>query len=156
MFFIDSNDRQRLDEVIPKLNQFNSQVVNEIAVTLREDELKGIPLLILANKQDIRTCMSVSEIKSHIDKINITDRPVYVIGTTATTGEGLYEGLDWLSDQIKNNKQPEIKPPEPKQDDQKTLLEKWLEVFPRWEGMSYIRSKTNPMMNLSTNLLHIS
>ena len=91
--------------------------------------------------------MSVSEIKSHVDKLNITDRQVLVIGTVATTGEGLYEGLDWLSDQIRHTKRPEMKQPEPKQDDQKTLLEKWLEVFPRYKSMSHIRSRTNLMRN---------
>lgn len=41
--------------------------------------------------------MSVSDITAALELQTLGGRKWFVSGTCATTGEGLYEGLDWLS-----------------------------------------------------------
>jgi hypothetical protein len=47
MFVIDSSDKDRIDIV-----------KQELFLVLQEEELKGIPVAVLANKQDVEGCMS--------------------------------------------------------------------------------------------------
>lgn len=87
IFCIDSNDRDRLDEVR-----------HELLVLLGEDELKATPLLVLANKQDLPNAMGTAQITERLGLSGLQhDRAWYIQPACATTGEGLYEGLDWLS-----------------------------------------------------------
>jgi len=88
IFVVDSNDRERIDEAALELNHF-----------LREDELRDAVLLVFANKQDLPTAMSVSEVTDRLGLNAIRRRPWYIQACCATTGEGLPEGLDWLASQ---------------------------------------------------------
>eukprot|EP00894_Picocystis_sp_ML_P002065 jgi/Pico_ML_1/52582/g3266.t1 len=78
IFVVDSNDRDRIGEARDELHRM-----------LNEDELRDAVLLVFANKQDLPNAMNAAE---------ITDK--YIQSTCATSGEGLYEGLDWLSNAI--------------------------------------------------------
>lgn len=51
IFVVDSGDRERL-----------SYVTEELHNILREYELEGVPVAIMANKQDLANCMTVEEI----------------------------------------------------------------------------------------------
>lgn len=95
IFILDSCDENRLDIAIEGLHE-----------TLEDEELKDIPLLIFANKQDIRTI-------SHDVMINKLETDKFkgawhLQGTCAITGEGLYEGLEWLSQELKKRQKSEI------------------------------------------------
>jgi len=48
--------------------------------------------------------MSPSEITEKLGLQSLRNRSWYIQATCATNGEGLYEGLDWLSNQLKNVK----------------------------------------------------
>ena len=63
---------------------------------LREDELRDATLLVFANKQDLPNAMSVSEITDKLGLHSLGSRKWYIQATCATTGDGLYEGLDCL------------------------------------------------------------
>ena len=66
---------------------------------LNEDELKDAVLLVLANKQDLPNAMNAR--KSLKDGVAFyQNRPWFIQATCATTGDGLYEGLEWLSNQV--------------------------------------------------------
>merc|ERR1712061_189134 len=65
---------------------------------LSEDESCGWPLLVLANKQDLPNAMSVAEITDKLELHTLRDRTWYIQACCATTGDGLYEGFDWLSE----------------------------------------------------------
>ena len=69
----------------------------ELQKMLREDELRDATLLVFANKQDLPNVMSVSEITDKLGLHSLGSRKWYSQATCATTGDGLYEGLDWLS-----------------------------------------------------------
>merc|ERR1712146_394601 len=63
---------------------------------LNEDELRDAVVLVFANKQDLPKALKVKNITEALglDKMR---RQWFVQGTCATSGDGLYEGLDWLS-----------------------------------------------------------
>lgn len=63
---------------------------------LAEDELASAKLLVLANKQDLPNALPASEISTKLGLPELKGRSWSVQGCTATKGEGLEEGLDWL------------------------------------------------------------
>lgn len=91
IFVIDSNDRERVGEAR-----------DELAKMLKEDELTDAVLLIFANKQDLPNAMTASELTDRLGLHSFKNRSWYIQSTCATSGDGLYEGLDWLSNQVKN------------------------------------------------------
>jgi ADP-ribosylation factor protein 1 len=90
---VDSNDRERVGEAKEELNRM-----------LNEDELRDAVLLIFANKQDLPQAMNAAEITDKLGLHALRQRNWYIQATCATSGDGLYEGLDWLSNQLKNAK----------------------------------------------------
>mmetsp|Transcript_32906 Transcript_32906/g.47634 ORF Transcript_32906/g.47634 Transcript_32906/m.47634 type:complete len:189 (-) Transcript_32906:71-637(-) len=85
IFVVDSNDPDRLEEVREEINHM-----------LSHEELNGAALLVFANKQDLPNAVSPDEM---VDKLGLRElrREWYIQACCAPTGEGLYEGLDWLS-----------------------------------------------------------
>lgn len=85
---IDSADRERLVEA-----------KNELHTLLKEPLLSNCVLLVYANKADLPGAVTVEEmIKAlEIRTVMAEDRHWYVQPSCATTGEGLIDGLDWLS-----------------------------------------------------------
>lgn len=90
IFVVDSNDRDRISIARDELNRM-----------LNEDELRDSILLVLANKQDLPKAMSAGEIVEELGLRDRSERPWHVQPTTATTGEGLHEGLSWLDTVLK-------------------------------------------------------
>merc|ERR1711975_11579 len=86
IYVVDSNDRERISEAAEELQKM-----------LREDELRDATLLVFANKQDLPNAMSVSEVTDKLGLHSLGNRKWYIQSTCATSGDGLYEGLDWLS-----------------------------------------------------------
>ena len=58
------------------------------------------PLLL----QDLPNAMNAAEITDKLALHQLRQRNWYIQATCATSGDGLYEGLDWLSNQLKNQK----------------------------------------------------
>lgn len=85
IYVVDSNDRDRLDDARSELEQM-----------LREPELEGLPVLVFANKQDLPNAMSVAEVSDRLGLLAIRERDWFVQASCAGSGDGLYEGLDWL------------------------------------------------------------
>ena len=70
---------------------------DELHRMLGEDELRDSILLVFANKQDLPNAMSASEMTERLGLHALKHRQWYIQACCATTGDGLYEGLDWLS-----------------------------------------------------------
>ena len=83
---MDSNDRDRVD-----------QARDELQRMLNEDELKDAVVLAFANKQDLPNAMTAAEMTDKLGLAAMRDRQWYIQACCATTGDGLYEGLDWMS-----------------------------------------------------------
>merc|ERR1712079_377420 len=73
---------------------------DELQKMLQEDELRDAHLLVFANKQDLPNAMSASELTDKLGLQNLRNRKWYIQATCATQGHGLYEGLDWLSNEL--------------------------------------------------------
>ena len=67
---------------------------------LTEDDLRDVPLLVFANKQDLANTMSVNQVNERLGLNQIKNREWYIQSTSATTGDGLYKGLEWISNAI--------------------------------------------------------
>ncbi|KAJ7569129.1 hypothetical protein O6H91_01G071100 [Diphasiastrum complanatum] len=93
IFVVDSNDRDRMIEARDELDR----LMNEI-------ELREVKLLVLANKHDLPKAMSVAEISEKLALPSLRQRNWHIQSCCAVTGQGLYEGLDWLSTAISNPK----------------------------------------------------
>jgi len=91
IFVVDSNDRERV-----------SEARDELMRMLNEDELREALVLVFANKQDLPNAMNAAEITDKLGLHSLRQRTWYIQSTCATSGDGLYEGLDWLSTALKN------------------------------------------------------
>ncbi|KAJ2786720.1 Arf GTPase arf1 [Coemansia interrupta] len=90
IYVIDSNDRDRISEARDELQRM-----------LNEDELRDAKLLVFANKQDLPNTMSASDITEKLGlKTLAHKRDWYIQSTCATSGDGLYEGLEWLKNNL--------------------------------------------------------
>ncbi|KAK3302218.1 P-loop containing nucleoside triphosphate hydrolase protein [Chaetomium strumarium] len=82
---------------------------------LQNSEAEGVPLLILANKQDREDCVEVVRIKEGLVKRVFEGekaggiRDSRVLPVSALTGTGVREAVDWVRSRVKWNK--ESRPP---------------------------------------------
>uniref|UniRef100_A0A1I8EPN0 ADP-ribosylation factor-like protein 3 n=1 Tax=Wuchereria bancrofti TaxID=6293 RepID=A0A1I8EPN0_WUCBA len=96
IYVIDSCDRKRFDETGMELFEL-----------LDEEKLKNVPLLVYANKQDLVTAAKANEIAEGLHLLSIRDRSWQIQACSAVTGEGIKDGMDWIS---KNLRQQQKKP----------------------------------------------
>lgn len=89
IYVVDSNDRDRLGEARDELHKM-----------LSDDQLRDAIVLVLANKQDLPHAMNASEMTDKLQLHQLKQKNWFIQPCCATTGEGLYEGLDWLSTQL--------------------------------------------------------
>jgi ADP-ribosylation factor-like protein 1 len=93
IYVVDSSDRERIG--ISR---------EEFRALLEEEELKDALLLVYANKQDLPGALSDSQIAEGLGLHDIRNRDWAIFKASAIKGEGLFEGLDWLSNALKNRK----------------------------------------------------
>lgn len=89
VFVIDSTNVERLD-----------LCSKELYSLLEEEELLNVPLVILANKQDLPNAMSVDELTNKLKLASIKERSWTIYPTSAVTGEGIKDAFLWLSNII--------------------------------------------------------
>ena len=76
----------------------------ELKKNLAEEELKNCCILVMANKQDRDGALSKDEITEKLGMGNLQGKNWFVESTSAITGQGLQEGLDWLLSQLLKKK----------------------------------------------------
>ena len=89
VYVIDSADRKRLEESGDELVQL-----------LEEDKMNGVPLLVLANKQDLINATPATEIAENLNLYTIRDRPWQIQPCSAKNGDGLEDGMGLLVKQV--------------------------------------------------------
>ncbi|KAL9965995.1 hypothetical protein ACROYT_G024000 [Oculina patagonica] len=87
---VDSTDRERL--AVTKAELYNM---------LNHEDLRQAGVLIFANKQDVKGSMSVAEISEQLNLTSIKDHGWHIQACCALTGEGLYQGLEWITNHIR-------------------------------------------------------
>ena len=94
IYVVDSSDRERIEQ---SKETFNSMIKNE--------NVRGVPLLVAANKQDLVDCMGVREVKplfeANLDLVGA--REVMTLATSGLTGDGVVEGIDWVAQRVVRN-----------------------------------------------------
>ena len=94
IFIVDSEDKERIEDAYEEFKKL-----------LNEEKLKGCPILVLANKQDLNGAFTPYEINEKFRMNEIKGRNWIVKGICSKTGEGIKEALDWMNSVliIKNN-----------------------------------------------------
>eukprot|EP01029_Cantina_marsupialis_P005157 TRINITY_DN1552_c0_g2_i1.p1 TRINITY_DN1552_c0_g2~~TRINITY_DN1552_c0_g2_i1.p1 ORF type:complete len:181 (-),score=61.50 TRINITY_DN1552_c0_g2_i1:130-672(-) len=93
IFIIDSTDPERLE-----------LAKEELWKLLEEDELKQCCVLVYANKRDLPRTIPLSTIKDTLQLDRLTGKRQWAIQPcSAKTGDGLYEGLDWMTEVLKKS-----------------------------------------------------
>ena len=86
IFVVDSNDKDRIEVAKEELKRM-----------LDEEDLQDCPILVMANKQDLSAALTPAELTEKMEMEQLKGRIWMVQGTSATTGKGLKEGLDWMA-----------------------------------------------------------
>lgn len=96
VFVVDSADQERLNEAQRELER-----------TLRNDELRGRPLILLANKQDVDGALNVTEMKDRFNMRKICqERDCFVQPCSASTGFGVEEAFKRVVQVVKLPSEP--------------------------------------------------
>ncbi|TNN36878.1 ADP-ribosylation factor-like protein 11 [Liparis tanakae] len=90
VFVVDSSDPARLPEA--------QKVLKKI---LSEEKLRGVPLMVLANKKDLAHCMTIREISTQLDLPSQEDRLWEIQACSALKGLGLLQAFMSISRLIK-------------------------------------------------------
>eukprot|EP00756_Hemistasia_phaeocysticola_P065660 Hpha_TRINITY_DN8710_c0_g1::TRINITY_DN8710_c0_g1_i2::g.45294::m.45294/K07941/ARF6; ADP-ribosylation factor 6 len=85
IWVVDSADDQGLSRVKEDLHRI-----------VGGEQLRRCPLLVLANKQDIRGALSPSEVENKLDLQKLKG-PWHCLGSIGEQGVGIADGLDWLA-----------------------------------------------------------
>lgn len=91
IFVVDSTDKERIDVASKELHMM-----------LKEEELLDSALLVFANKQDQPGAMTAAQVSQALNLTDLKDRSWSIVASSALKGEGLSEGLDWLTEVIKD------------------------------------------------------
>eukprot|EP00903_Cladosiphon_okamuranus_P013373 g12463.t1 len=99
IFVLDSSDHERMEEAR-----------DEMFHVLKDPSMDGCQtVLVFLNKQDLPGAATPSFVINKLGFNHAGDNPLrrrnwYIQGCCAITGEGVYDGLDWLSQALKNKK----------------------------------------------------
>ncbi|XP_061182432.1 uncharacterized protein LOC133190756 [Saccostrea echinata] len=94
IYVVDSSDRERIAE---------SQ--KELFDILDIDEMRGVPVIVMANKQDVPGAMKTTEISNLMSLHKITSREWFIQATCAANGDGIYESMLKMDNMVKENKE---------------------------------------------------
>ena len=99
VYVVDSADVDRLN--LAKVELAAILKVSFFTCTYsQEDELKGVSLLVFANKQDLPGALNGAKISEALGLTEIRDRKWTLFESSATNGKGLTDGFDWLADEL--------------------------------------------------------
>lgn len=73
---------------------------------IRHEHLRGAPLLIVANKQDLPGAIDEEELAKFLHK-ELDERPYTFQAVSAYDGRGIKSGIDWLVEQMEKSKRTE-------------------------------------------------
>ncbi|XP_047338360.1 ADP-ribosylation factor 1-like 2 [Impatiens glandulifera] len=93
IYVVDSLDRERI-----------GKAKQEFQTIIRDPFMLNSVILVFANKQDMKGAMTPMEVCAGLGLYDLKNRRWHIQGTCATKGDGLYEGLDWLSSTLKEVK----------------------------------------------------
>ena len=93
VYVVDTSDSSRFDEAKEELDWI-----------LESDEMVGVPLVVMANKQDLPQAATPSDVAMRLGLDKLRNRKWHVQGTSALSGDGVYEAMKELSTLVKEFK----------------------------------------------------
>jgi signal recognition particle receptor subunit beta len=90
VYVVDSADKSRIDEAKTELWKY----------VLDNDKVENIPILVLANKQDLPDAASAGEVARGLNLHKVTTHSYAIVPTSAKTGFNVEEGLEWLRQRV--------------------------------------------------------
>ncbi|XP_069491983.1 uncharacterized protein [Ambystoma mexicanum] len=90
VFVVDSADPERFQEAR-----------SELEAIIENNDMQGVPIVVLANKQDLPGACSSSELVDKLGLRKLRGHEWHVQGCCATTGDGLVEGVEKLTAMVK-------------------------------------------------------
>ncbi|CAG2056017.1 unnamed protein product, partial [Timema podura] len=97
------NEEERTVDIVPTVGFNVEKFKKELDLLLQHPDISGrrLPILFFANKMDLRDALSSVKIASGLGLERILDKPWHICASNAVTGEGLQEGVEWLTQQIR-------------------------------------------------------
>ena len=93
IYIVDSTDPERLEEARTEMESM-----------LEDDRLQDVSLLVFANKQDLPGAMTTCEVTDKMQLEKQNTRQWSIQATSAVTGEGIADGLEWMANTFNTNK----------------------------------------------------
>ena len=90
IWVIDSAEPNRFKEAKEELWKY----------VISNPQVKSVPLLIFASKQDLKNSVSVKKISKTLELKKIKNLDTKIFATSAKTGKNIDKGLDWLRNKI--------------------------------------------------------
>ena len=90
IFVVDSSDLERM-----------SEARQELFSVLESVEMERVPVVVIANKQDLPRALKANEIAQQLSLLQHKANPWHFQETCAKNGEGIYEAVYKLSDMVK-------------------------------------------------------
>jgi ADP-ribosylation factor protein 1 len=100
VLFVDSNDKERLPDA-----------KNELDTFMNDETLRGVPLLVVANKQDLPYALSPQEVAQRLELPSIGDRDWNIMAANVSSGEGVREIIAWIKAAAKKSPREATVPP---------------------------------------------
>lgn len=93
IYVVDSTDADRFPDA-----------AEEIKRVLSHQEMRGVPVLVIANKQDLKNSFKPIDVKRQLDLSSGEGNSIHVVGTSAVTGKGVKKGLKHLHKMLKEKR----------------------------------------------------
>ena len=93
IYVVDSNDVERFKEASEELHGI-----------LSNDEMRGIPVVVMANKQDLPHAVGPSEMINHLGLQTLRGHKWHIQACTACNGDGVYESMEAMARLIKEKR----------------------------------------------------
>lgn len=96
IYIVDSSDVDRIKEAS-----------EELAEICSDDSMRGVPVVIVANKQDLPTALPCAKIVDQMNLGSLLSRynnKWFIQSACAVTGDGIYEAMNQMANMIKESK----------------------------------------------------
>lgn len=80
------------------------QAKDELFWILDSDEMRGVPVVVLANKQDLPNATSTADLANKLGLNQVRTHQWFIQGTCAVSGDGLLEAMSELGKMVKEFK----------------------------------------------------
>jgi len=90
VYVVDAADTERVEEAAEEMKR-----------VLDDDLMRDVAILVYANKQDLPNALTPAQIAKGLKLDTERKRLWHVQGSNAVKGDGLFEGMSWLTDALK-------------------------------------------------------